>query len=373
MKQKTRRGQHPKTRQLLMQGCCLLLLALLILGCKSPKKTTETIVTHGIFVLNEGNWNLNNSTITYYNPETGEVIEDIFEASNHRKLGDTGNDLQQYGHKLYCVVNASEIIEVMDLRCKSLKQISLTGKQPRKIAFHEGKAYVCCFDGDIVQIDTVTLTIGAMRQAGRNPEGLCVANNKLYVANSGGLDFPNYDNTVSVFNLATFSLAKTVTVALNPAIIKADPVSGYVYLVSKGNYDNVPAALQKIDSQTDNIVKTYDHAVYNFALDGTVAYVDHVVYENGAPKSLGVKVLNLQTGEMSNSPFVTGNTTFTQPYGIHVLNSNIVVITDALNYTINGDVYCFDKTGRKLYQFEAGICPSVVLEIKTTTTVEVIV
>ncbi|MDR1345446.1 MAG: YncE family protein [Bacteroidales bacterium] len=371
MKQKTKRGQHPKTKQLMTWGSWLL-LALLFFGCKPPEKTTETAVTHGIFVLNEGNWHLNNSTITYYNLETGEVIEDIFEATNHRKLGDTGNDLQQYGRKLYCVVNESEIIEVMDLKCKSLKQISLTGKQPRKIAFHGGKAYVCCFDGDVVQIDTLTLTIGAMRQAGRNPEGLCVANNKLYVANSGGLDFPNYDNTVSVFNLATFSLTKTITVALNPSIIKSDPVSGYVYLVSKGNYDNIPAVLQKIDSQTDNVVQTYSQSVYNFALDGNTAYVNHVVYENGSPKSLGIKVLNLQTGDMSANPFITDNTTLQQPYGIHIVNGNIF-ITDAFSYTVNGDVYGFDKTGRKRYKFEAGISPSVVLEVKTTVTTEVIV
>ncbi|MDR1112741.1 MAG: hypothetical protein LBL18_03135 [Bacteroidales bacterium] len=370
MKQKTKRGQHLKTKQLMTLGGWLL-LALLFFGCKPPETKTETTVTHGIFVLNEGNWHLNNSTITYYNLETGEVTEDIFEATNHRKLGDTGNDLQQYGRKLYCVVNESEIIEVMDLKCKSLKQISLTGKQPRKIAFHEGKAYICCFDGDVVQIDTVTLTIGAMRQSGRNPDGICVVNNKLYVANSGGLDYPNYGNTVSVFNLTAFSLAKTITVATNPSIIKADPVSGYVYLVSKGNYDNIPAVLQKIDSQTDNVVHTYSQSVYNFALDGTVAYVDHVVYENGSPKSLGIKILNLQTGEMSGTPFITDNTALTQPYGIHVVNGNIF-ITDAYQYTVNGDVYGFDKTGRKRYQFEAGISPSVVLEVKTTVTTEII-
>ena len=369
MKQKTKRGRHLKTKQL-MTWSGLLLLTLLFFGCKPPPPPPETTVTHGILVLNEGNWHVNNSTITYYNLETGEVIEDIFEATNHRKLGDTGNDLQQYGHKLYCVVNESEIIEVMDLKCKSLKQISLIGKSPRRIAFHEGKAYICCFDGDVVQIDTVTLTIGAMRQAGRNPESLCVANNKLYVANSGGLDFQNRDNTVSVFNLATFSLAKTITVALNPCIIKADPISGYVYLVSRGDYEDIAAVLQKIDSQTDNVVQTYSQSVYNFVLDGNRAYVNHVVYENSAPKSLGIKILNLQTGEMSASPFITDNTTLRQPYGIHIVNGNIF-ITDAYSYTINGDVYCFDKAGRKLYQFEAGISPSVVLEIKATITTEV--
>ncbi len=62
-----------------------------------------------------------------------------------------------------------------------------------------------CFDGSIVKIDTASLQIEATATAGRNPEGVCVVNNKLYVSNSGGLDFPNYDNTVSVFDLNSFA------------------------------------------------------------------------------------------------------------------------------------------------------------------------
>jgi hypothetical protein len=251
-----------------------------------------------------------------------------------------------------------------------LKQISFTGKQPRKIAFHEGKAYVCCFDGDIVKIDTATLTIEDMRRAGRNPDDLCVANNKLYVANSGGLDFPNYDNTVSVFNLATFSLMKTITVELNPSIIKADPISGYVYLISKGNYDNVPAVFQKIDSRTDNIVKKYSQAISNFALDGNTAYVYHTEYdENWTPISW-IKVMDIQTGNMIGNQFITDATTIQTPYAIYMNGYNKdVFIADAYNYVVNGEVYCFDKNGKKKYQFEAGVNPAVIIEAKTTSEV----
>ena len=76
----------------------------------------------GLYILNEGTFQHNNSTITYYNFETGAITEDIFLEANHRGLGDTGNDLQRYGSKLYAVVNNSNRLEVMNFEdAKSIK------------------------------------------------------------------------------------------------------------------------------------------------------------------------------------------------------------------------------------------------------------
>ena len=61
-------------------------------------------------------------------------------------------------------------------------------REPRYIAFHKEKAYVCSYDGTVARIDTASLAIDAMTTVGRNPDGICVQDDKLYVSNSGGLD-----------------------------------------------------------------------------------------------------------------------------------------------------------------------------------------
>ena len=38
-----------------------------------------------------------------------------------------------------------------------------------------------------------------------------------------------------------------------------------------------------------------------------------------------------------------------------------VYITDAGTFTTNGDVYCFDKDGKKKFSFEGGLNPSAML------------
>ncbi len=314
---------------------------------------------NGIYILNEGVWQMNNSTLSYYDIENNTFTEDIFLERNHRGLGDTGSDLQIYGSKLYCIVNSSNRVEIMRADdAVSLKAISLDGKQPRKIAFHQGKAYVSCFDGDIVRIDTATMEVDGTVYSGSNPEGLCVCNGKLYVANSGGLNYPDYNNTVSVIDLNSFSLVKTITTGINPYHVESYD-NRHVYVASRGNYNDVPYNLQKIDAQSDEIVKDYNMEVLMFTICDHYAYLYNY---NFSTAESWIKVMDLNSDSIVKEHFITDGTTLTTPYSISVnpLNQD-VYITDAGNYTVNGDVYCFSKEGKKKFSFESGINPCKVV------------
>ena len=52
--------------------------------------------------------------------------------------------------------------------------------------------------GKVVEIDLATLQITREVVVGYQPEEMVIHNGRLYVANSGGYRFPNYDRTVSV-------------------------------------------------------------------------------------------------------------------------------------------------------------------------------
>ncbi|MDR2980001.1 MAG: hypothetical protein LBV02_06145 [Bacteroidales bacterium] len=354
-----KRKNTPK-RHLIVNLIALVAINSLLSGCDRTKpvenKPVDNGAAKGVYVLNEGLFDMNNSTITYYEFESGEITKDIFLTVNGRGLGDTGNDLQIYGSKMYAVVNVSEQIEVMNITdCKSIKRIPLPGKQPRKIVFAGSKAYVSCFDGSVARIDTATLEIDATANAGRNPEGIAVANNKLYVANSGGLDNPNYDNTISVFDLSTFTLIKNIEVVINPYIIKADG-EGDIYVVSRGNYSSVPYQFQRIDSQTDEVVHNYQLPVLNFAIHGQYAYLYSY---NFSTEESWIKVMNIITEEIINENFITDQTDIKTPYAIAVNSNNgDVYIADNSQFTVSGDIYCFDKYGKRKFDFEVGLNPT---------------
>ena len=340
----------------------MLLLPLLAASCHRPDPDPEPepqpdAYANGMYILNEGLFQQNNSTLSYYNFKEGTFTANIFLDVNHRGLGDVGNDLQQYGSKLYIVVNNSNIVEVVDANTvQSLKTINLPQKQPRYIAFLDGKAYISCFDGDVVRVDTASLEVEATVHTGLNPDGICACNGKLYVSNSGGLNAPDYGNTVSVIDPASFTVIKDITVGINPTRIKSW-LDRYVYVVSNGNYNDLNFNFQKIDAQSDNVVKTYNMEVVNFDIYQNSAYI--YTYNYSSMTSAWIKVLDLETDEVIKDQFISDGTQLKTPYGIKVnpLNGD-VYITDAGTFTTNGDVYCFDQNGKKKFSFEAGLNPS---------------
>lgn len=321
----------------------------------------------GIYVLNEGGFNSNNASLSYYDFGTKELTGDIFNKANSRGLGDTGNDIQIYGSKIYVVVNVSSTVEILNSRTAvSLKKIDMKdgakARQPRYVVFNKNKAYISSYDGTVAVLDTATMAIEKYITVGRNPEKMAISNNKLYVANSGGLDYPNYDKTVSVVDLNTNTEIKKITVVENPRGVFADKY-GDVYVLSTGNYGNVKPSMAIIDSKTDAIKAQAEFRAGAVAVNGDYAYM---TASGGV-----VKVMNLKTDPMKDGLFVpekenfiTDGTKPTTSYGIAVDEiSGEVFVTDAKDYRSNGEVICFDKDGKKKYSIIPGLLPNNVIFI----------
>ena len=340
----------------------LVLLAVCVTACHKKPVTPDnpTVERNGLYVMNEGVWNYNNSTISYYNLNSGEVTTDIFTAVNNRGLGDTGNDLQPYGSRLYCVVNTSENVQVMDFyTAKVVGTVPLQGKSPRRICFSGSKAYVSCFDGTVVRFDTASLAVEATVTVGPNPEGVCIANGKLYVANTGGYNAPNYGTTVSVIDLGTFAVTKEIPVAMNPTRLYLAPNKQDIFLISSGDYYQVSSCLQKISPVTDEVMSTFNFELNNLAFYGNSAYFYSYDFST---EEYTIQIFDLATETITNNHFITDGTTFDVPYGIAVNPRNgDVYITDAHNFVVNGDVFCFGQDGKKKRSFEVGVNPSAMV------------
>jgi len=322
--------------------------------------------TGQLYVLCEGLFNMNNSTLSLINFDNKTLKSDYFLSQNNRGLGDTANDIKRYGGKLWIVVNVSSQVEVIDLKSGiSIKQIpffnaSGVARQPRTITFYGNKAYVCSFDGTVARIDTTSMTIDAVTTVGRNPDGITAVNGKIYVSNSGGLDIPNYDSTVSVIDITTFKEIKKITVGMNPFKLDADS-QGDVYVVSRGNNSTIKSTWSRISSQTDEVVQTFDNlAVVNFTIHNDTAYIYNYDFMTS---TYWVKTFNCRTEQLISSNFITDGTTMERPFSItvHPTNGN-VYITDARNYTIKGDLLCFNRNGKLLYKIESiGLNPNSVV------------
>jgi len=347
-----------------MNSIKYILIILLFVSCKKDKIDPEinlpTNYSNGILVLNEGLFQQNNSTLSWIDLSTNEVKQDVFLNINNRLLGDTGNDLQRYGGKIYIVVNASSTVEVLDANSlKSIKQIPLNyqsqGQQPRRIAFWNDKAYVSSYDGFVNIIDTNSLSVTNRIAVGQNPEGLTVMNDHLFVANSGGLSFPNVDSTVFQIDLNTNEVIDTFLVGNNPGDVISDGIQN-IYVVKRGDYGANPSELVKINVITGNIENTSLPAS-TLSRNGNFMYISYYNYNTN---NSSVSLFDLNTESITN-PNLIGNNDITTLYGSYSFKNDQVICLDAMNFTNTGALKIFNNSGSLIATYEVGLNPNKIL------------
>ncbi|UEG55171.1 YncE family protein [Mucilaginibacter daejeonensis] len=348
---------------------------------KDPKPAEETTQTlfpadpsskvKGLYVLNEGNMNLNKASLDRVDYTTGLFHQNVYAAVNPevtKGLGDVANDMAVYGSKLYIVVNNSNKIEVLNARTgKRIKQIDLLNG--RYITFSQNKAYVSAYlgtvgdpnspNGIVAEIDTASLLIERRVNVGRQPEELAVIGDQLYVANSGGYSPSNYERTVSIVDVNSFKETDRIDVAINLERLKADRF-GDLYVTSRGDYQSIIPKLFVISSTTKQIKKVFDLPVRNMYMDDDLLYTIST-NGNSATQPYLYGTIDVTNETHTSRALITDGTDkqIRLPYGIAVNPiTKDVLITDAKDYVTPGTLYCFDPSGKKKWQVTTGDIPS---------------
>ena len=338
-----------------------------------PEDDNQALI--GFYLLNEGNMGSNKSTLDYFDYATGEYHRNIFAAANPsvpKELGDVGSDLKIYGGRLYAVINCSNKIEVMDKRtARRIGQIDIPNC--RFIRFHGAFAYVTSYAGPVeinpnyeqigfvAKVDTATLQVVARCLVGFQPDELAVVGEKIYVANSGGYRTPNYENTVSVIDIATFKEIKRVEVAVNLYRMLADSQDN-LWITSRGNSLDVPSRLFWMDTKADTCGGMLDIPVSNFCLDGDSLYILSSQWSNyDYDNKITYGIVDVAKKQVVARNFITDgeDSKITMPYGIMVNPvTKDIYLTDAGNYVYPGVLICFDHTGKKKWQVQTGDIPA---------------
>ncbi|OAV72528.1 40-residue YVTN family beta-propeller repeat [Bacteroidales bacterium Barb6] len=358
-----------KTSKFFYASAAFALLSLSLTSCLGDDDITDPEIiieppVHGVFVLNSGNWGANDATLDVYYPDDSSLVTNVFYSVNKRALGDVANHMLIYGSKIYIAVNQSNTVEVTNLDLESLATIRPKGEldqpqSPRCLTAEGGSVYATLFDGHLARIDTATLEITAKVPVGANPEDVCFAGGKLYVANSGGMnDVP--DSTLSVVDAATFTATGTLKTAVNPERIYADS-QGDLYVKALGNYSDIPASLQRIDPKTGNAttILSNDNLI-------TALYKDKLyILSSESNASTGWKAANTKfiiydalTEKVTSENFLAAGTNISNPYSLSIDPFNGDIYIGTSDYATNGDVYVFTNDGKPRGSFEtSGLNP----------------
>lgn len=288
-----------------------------------------------------------------------------------KELGDVGNDIQIYDGKLFAVINCSHFIEVMDVKtARHIGTVNITNC--RYIRFNDGKAYVSSYagpvqidpnarPGKIVEFDVETLQIEREVVVGYQPEEMVITDGKLYVANSGGYRFPDYDRTVSVVDLETFQVVNTIDVAINLHRMELDRY-GRIYVSSRGDYEGQGSDVFVIDSATDKVTGSLGIAASEMCLSGDSIYMISTEWSNiTGSNEVSYTLYDVKLGKVVSENFITDGTDedIKLPYGVAVNPENKeIFVCDATNYVSPGYLYCFTPEGKMKWKVRTGDIPA---------------
>lgn len=320
----------------------------------------------GAYVINEGQFNQNNASISHFDYISSTLTLNLFAAANPGQdvLGDVANDAGIYGSKLYVVVNNSNKVEV--LNAANLERLNggvVDIQMPRNIAFAAGKTFVSSWDNHVYVIDTASFDIVDTIDVGRNAEMMAVVNDKLYVANSGALS-ASFDNRIFIINPISLEVEGQIEVADNLTRLYAG-AGNKLYAQTSDVYDAswtnllVPSTLYEIDLTTRAISHTFGFsasaaAANSFAAHDGIAYIYSTNYGN-EPTLLR---MDLSTNTILDDQVLDVSQVETV-YGIGVNpNNGDIWIADALDYSVPGRAFVFDINGNAKGTYGVGYIPS---------------
>ncbi|MDO8366377.1 MAG: hypothetical protein Q7T20_06235 [Saprospiraceae bacterium] len=330
-------------------------LGLFFAGCKKELCCVQPQADYssGIFVVNEGPWG-GTGTISWYNPETGETQDSLFEkANNGAVLGQFVQSLTFYQDKAYIVVNGANRVVVVDAKTFTFLDTIGGLELPRFfLPIENNLAYVSQWgndglSGSLAKINLSTNIVESVVPVGHGPEKMCFSNTGvIYVANSGGFGTDSTVASVEPFNGVL--IHKFVSGGLNPANVVVN--ANGLFALCKGNYDPtdpVGAWFGDLGPNTfgfpipagaDDLVATSDGSEMYFIAENRVWS-----FKNNAIQKL-----------------------FDQSaYGLAFdKEQNLLYCADPKGFVGAGEVVVYKPDGTKTGSFRTGIGPSEVVIVK---------
>ena len=289
----------------------------------------------GLFITNEGNFMYGNASLSYYDPETKRVENEVFARANAQKLGDVARAMTMHGGLGWIVVNNSGVIFAIDPN--TFKEVGrITGfTSPRYIHFlSDEKAYVTqIWDPRIYIVNPKTYQITG------------------YVERD-----MDYHNRTLKIDTETDEVVDELVVGIQPTSLVMD-CNNKMWTITDGGYEGSPygheaPSLYRIDAETFKIEKQFKFKFGDWPsevqLNGTK---DKVYWLNNSVWCMGVTADRVPV-----KPFLEYHNTLYYGLTINPVNGD-VYIADATDYVQNGVVLRYSAEGELLDTFTVGIIP----------------
>ncbi len=307
-----------------------------------------------VFVINEGAFMNENSSLSYIDKTKNNIDNDFFYDVNDRLLGDVFQSMEIINNEGYLVINNSGVVEVVDHKTIELKTTIDGFNSPRYILpVDESTAYVSdMFEGCIWVVDLDDHTIESeIEFPGGWSEAMVKIDDNVFVT------APNV-NKVYVIDPTSHSITGSLEVLPQPNSLVTDK-DGSLWVLSGGEFDFEtgeqiePGGLTEINAQTIEKIQQY-----SFPEDG-ISYSNLTIDESG--KDLyyiggGIWNMSIDDQELAGEPLIESQGENFYGIGVSPQTGNLYV-GDAIDFDQRGVVLKYTSAGDKIDSYDAGVAP----------------
>lgn len=313
---------------------------------------------HGLFITNEGNFQYGNATLSFYDPQTKQVQNEVFFRANGMKLGDVAQSMSIYGNRGWIVVNNSHVIFAIDP--DTFKEIGRIENLPSPRYIHflsDEKAYVTqLWDNRIVIVNPTTYEItGYIRVPGMTME----SGSTEQMVQLGRYVFCNcwsYQNRIIKIDTETDRVVDQLEVGIQPTSIVADKC-GRLWTITDGGYEGSPygyeaPSLYCIDPASFKVEKQFRLNIGDRPSEIQInGDGDKLYWINN-----DVWCMDITADSLPALPFLAYHGTIYYGLTVDPLNGE-VYIADAIDYQQQGKIYRYTAEGELIDEFYVGITP----------------
>lgn len=339
----------------------LFLLLITLSGCmKWEYGSTEefSATSKGLFIVNEGNFQYGNASLSFYNPQTRAVENEVFKRANAFKLGDVAQSMTLHGGKGWVTVNNSHVLFAIDpVTFREVGRITNL-PSPRYIHFlSEEKAYITqIWDNRILIVNPKRYEVigeilcpGMLAESG-STEQMVQLGAYLYV------NCWSHQNRLLKIDTRSDQVVDELVVGIQPTSLVLDK-AGKLWTLTDGGLEHGPygyetPALYRIDPIAFCIEQRFPFTLGDspseLQLNGAG---DRLYWING-----DIWAMPIEAESLPLRPFLKARDT--KYYGLTIDPiSEEVYVADAIDFQQQGIVYRYSAEGVLTDEFYVGITP----------------
>ena len=332
-----------------------LILLLAITSCHKVSPIINAPTTTGVYITNEGDFNSGQGEISFYNPATAQISNNLFYAVNNYHLGDVVESMYIKDSTGFIVVNNSAKVEVVKIpSLKHIITITIPNSSPRYfLPINDSVGYVTDLYASAVHV--INYHTGALitniTGLAEWTEHMVMVNGTVVVEERSLSNNPTSTGSVTSINTSTNSIIHRYTFnGSNVDGLVSDNNNRVWFGMDADTVHQVPASIYCLNSDMSlnkNIIMPAGHAASNLKINGTGNEIYY--FDNN-----GVAAISINDTTAPLNPFSPVNGRNLYGLGVDPSNGDVYV-SDALDYVQRSRIYRYDRNANLIQADTAGV------------------